>query len=71
MYDSLGQEIAINDEIWADEPIDGFLTYERLYTVKGLREEEGRVVITDDRGLEGWYRSTRFVKGNPVRSGAV
>ena len=52
---------AVGFETICSVGIDGFLTRGRYYKITGLRVDEGRVVIEkDDRGLEGWYRSTRF-----------
>ncbi len=64
MKDSVGNRIYEGDVVELaspDKAIDGMLTPVKLYTVDGLREEEGRIVIKDDRGLEGWYRADRFI----------
>lgn len=64
MKDNLGNLIYQGDVVElvnASMAIEGMLTPVKLYTVEGLREEEGRIVITDDRGLEGWYRADRFI----------
>ncbi len=70
VQDYLGQDIEVGDRVLCDQPIEGFLTNDKEYVVIGLREEESRVVIIDDRGLEGWYNSRRFVSSGPA-SGAV
>jgi hypothetical protein len=64
MKDNVGNEIYQGDIIElvnCHMAIDGMLSLVKQYAVIGLREDEGRVVIIDDRGLEGWYRSDRFV----------
>lgn len=50
----------IGDKAWVSDPIDGFISAKPYYEVIGLRPEEDRIVIIDDRGLEGWYRISRF-----------
>lgn len=49
------------DRVTCQVPIEGFLTYHKDYIVHGLREDEGRIVITDDRGLEMWANANRFI----------
>ena len=49
------------DIVMCVDPIEGFLHEGGLYEVEGLRPEEGRIVITDERMLEGWYNENRFV----------
>lgn len=66
VYDHLLKEIEVGDEIWCEAPIEDFLTYEKSYKVIGLRPEEKRVVVIDDRGLEGWFNSDRFIKVPPT-----
>lgn len=64
MKDYIGNLISIGDTISIgvpEEQIDGYVTIDKHYIVKGLREEEDRVVIIDDTGREGWYKSNRFV----------
>lgn len=43
-----------------NDPIEGFLTKGRQYTVLSERPEEKRLVMIDDRGLEGWFNESRF-----------
>lgn len=57
-------------QVKCEDPIEGFLTKGRIYTVIGTRPEEGRLVLIDDRGLEGWFKEQRFSsiltpKGSP------
>lgn len=47
-------------QVICEDPIDGFLTKGRAYTVIGERPEEERLVMMDDRGLEGWFKVERF-----------
>jgi hypothetical protein len=51
----------VGEEVNCFDPIEGFLTINKNYIVTGLREEEGRIVITDDTGKEGWYKANRFI----------
>lgn len=53
--------VRAGDTVLVKKPIEGFITEGYHYKVIGIREEEDRIVITDDRGLEGWYRSDRFI----------
>jgi hypothetical protein len=61
LWDKKGKEIKVEDVVIAAENMGGHLTFGRRYKVLGLRYEEKRIVITDDRGLEGWYNAKRFV----------
>lgn len=64
MKDSVGNTVCQGDVLELaseDKAIEGMITAGKRYVVDGLREEEGRVVIKDDRGLEGWYRADRFI----------
>jgi hypothetical protein len=61
MKDYVGEEIELGDEVYVMKPIDGFINDEKVYKIEGFRPDENRVIITDDRGLEGHYESTRFV----------
>jgi len=56
------EDFSVGDLAMAVETLEGFITESKIYKVEWLRPEEGRIVITDDRGLEGWYKSTRFIK---------
>ncbi len=40
--------------------LDGYVTQGRSYRIQSVRQNEGRIVIKDDRGLEGWYDWKRF-----------
>ena len=61
MKDISDESIEVGNEAYVIEGIEGFIEEGKIYTITGLREEEGRVVVIDDRGLEGWYRATRFL----------
>ena len=40
--------------------LETYLTVGKLYTIESVREQEGRIVVTDDRGKEGWFKASRF-----------
>ena len=64
MIDGAGNTIYVGDLIVitkAEEIIDGYISFAKLYEVIGLQEDAGRVIIIDDTGREGWYRATRFM----------
>jgi hypothetical protein len=61
MKDYCGSVIEVGDMLFVQDGIEGFVTAPNKYIVRELREEEGRVVIIDDRGVEGWYKSERFI----------
>lgn len=66
MKDMFGNEIIENCEVVCEDPIEGCLSKNKKYLIKALRPDEGRVVlIPDDRGLEGHYKSSRFRVLNP------
>lgn len=48
------------DVVRCVDPIEPYLRKDALYEVEGLRPEEGRIVITDERMVEGWYKESRF-----------
>lgn len=48
------------DTASCEVPAEGFLTKDKTYEILGLRPEEGRVVVIDDRGLLMWARADRF-----------
>ena len=62
MKDNQGNEILVGDLVKVVNGIEGMIEIDNTYKVEGLREEEGRIVVTDDRGLEGWYKADRFTK---------
>lgn len=62
MKDLKENEIKVGDEVICLNPIDGFLSSSKIYRVIGLIEESQRIIINpDERGLEGHYRSDRFI----------
>lgn len=66
MKDKLGQELKVKDLVLCVDPIEGFLLKDKVYEVKDLRESDGRVVlIPDERGMEGHYKSSRFERVKP------
>jgi len=65
-----GERVNEMRTVICNDPIEGFLTKGRQYTVIGERPEENRLVMIDDRGLEGWFNKQRFSdlhtpKGSP------
>lgn len=62
MKDSKENEIKIGDEVICLNPIEGFISSTKIYKVLGLVKESQRIIINpDERGLEGHYRSDRFL----------
>lgn len=61
MKDKNGTELKIGQLVTCVEPLEGFLE-DKEYKILGLLEDSGRIVINPDkRGIEGHYKSTRFV----------
>ena len=60
VLDFCGISIKVDDKLSCKTPIEGYLTCNKVYVVIDLREEEERVIIVDDRGLEMWARGDRF-----------
>ena len=61
VVDIHGKPIERGDVVVCLEPIDGYLVYGGLYTVAGVIQGEGRIIIDPDlSSKEGHFRSTRF-----------
>lgn len=52
------------------DPIEGYLTMNKEYESQGIESYAGRVVIMDDRGLEGHFKPERFVEAQNATSEA-
>lgn len=53
-------QVMVGNKVKCFKPMDGFTTMNKVYEVVGLRPEEQRIVISDDRGKECWTNAQRF-----------
>lgn len=55
-----GLPFKVGDYAECLKPMEGFTTAGKKYEIIGLRPEENRIVIMDDRGKECWTSVNRY-----------